>query len=319
MKFLKALFLVSCLLVLAGCSESVFDAIDEQQSFLASVNILEPSITFYDEEYALIASWNLEKAYTGATLVGTNAILLYGHQLDEAELYELSSGRQITKLKTGIGTTNALYDGLANAIYMTNSKTNELTSYSVTGELQQSMKLRNYPMSMALHEKVLYVVNYKDTFLSVIDTTTFKAIDEWPIASSSQGALVVEAKNELWLGGHGQGSKPNEMVQVFDLTTGEMKKEITVPVMPVTLIQQEQEVIVASHGSNMIYSTSLDGTINWQKEVAANPFTGAYFGGQLVVAGYDDQTLYVMEHAHILDTVTTGKGALHLLVRERQQ
>lgn len=316
MKCIKVFFLVCCLFVLTGCSQSVFDVIDEQQRFLASVNILEPSITFYDEDYELIAAWDLDNTYTGATLVGTNAILLYGHQLDEAELYDLSSGKQIAKLKTGIGTTNALYDEQAHAIYLTNSKSNELTSYSITGELLQSLKLRNYPMSMAVHENMLYVVNYKDTFLSVIDTTTFQAIDEWLIASSSQGALIVKETNELWLGGHGQGSKPNEMVQVFDLTTGAVKKEFAVPVMPITLIQQEQEVIIASHGSNMIYSMALDGTIKWQREIAANPFTVAYFDGQWVVAGYDDQTLYVTEHAHIIETVATGKGAFQLLVRE---
>lgn len=317
MKFLKALLLVGFLFTLAGCNDEAFEAIDDQQSFLASVNILEPSITFYDEGYELLTTWHLEKAYTGAILVGTNAILLYGHQLDEAELYELSTGKRIAKLKTGIGTTNALYDEQAQAIYITNSKTNKLTSYSVTGEVQQSIKLGNYPMSMALHEKLLYVVNYKDTVLSVIDTTTFQATDEWKIASSAQGVLVVEQTNELWLGGHGQGSKPNESVQILDLTTGEMKNEVAVPMMPITLIQQEQEIVVASHGSNMIYSMSLDGTIDWQQEVAANPFTVAYFNDQLVVAGYDDQTLYVMEQAQIIETIATGEGAFQLLVRER--
>lgn len=317
MKLIKALLLVGCLLALAGCNDEAFDAIDEQQSFLASMNILEPTITFYDEGYELLAIWHLEKAYTGAILVGTNAILLYGHQLDEAELYELSTGKQIAKLKTGIGTTNALYDEQAQTIYITNSKTNELTSYSVIGEVQQSIKLGNYPMSMALHEKLLYVVNYKDTVLSVIDTTTFQAIDEWKIASSAQGVLVVEQTNELWLGGHGQGSKPNEIVQIMDLTTGELKSEVAVPMMPVTLIQQEQEIVIASHGSNTIYSMSLDGKIHWQQEVAANPFTVAYFNDQLVVAGYDDQTLYVMEQAQIIRKIATGKGAFQLFVRER--
>lgn len=317
MKLLKALFLVGCLFALAGCNDETFDAIDEQQSFLASVNILEPSITFYNEGYELLTTWHLEKAYTGAILVETNAVLLYGNQLSEAELYELSTGKQIARLKTGIGTTNALYDEQAQAIYVTNSKTNELTSYSMTGEVQQSIKLGNYPMSMALHEKLLYVVNYKDTVLSVIDTTTFQAIDEWTIASSAQGVLVVEQTNELWLGGHGQGSKPNEMVQIMDLTTGKLKNEVAVPMMPITFIQQQQEIVVASHGSNMIYSLSLDGTINWQQEVAANPFTVAYFNDQLVVAGYDDQTLYVLDQARISDTITTGKGAFQLFVRER--
>lgn len=61
MKLIKALLLVGCLLALAGCNDEAFDAIDEQQSFLASMNILEPTITFYDEGYELLAIWHLEK------------------------------------------------------------------------------------------------------------------------------------------------------------------------------------------------------------------------------------------------------------------
>ena len=316
MKLLKTLLLAVWLFALSGCNNEAFDAIDEQQSFIASVNILEPSITFYDKDYELLTTWHLEKAYTGALLVGTNAVLLYGNQLKEAELYELSTGKQIARLKTGFGTTNALYDEQAQVIYVTNSKTNELTSYSMTGEAQHSIKLGNYPMSMALNEELLYVVNYKDTVLSIIDTTTFQVVDEWTIASSAQGVLVVEQTNELWLGGHGQGSKPNEMIQIMDLTTGKLKNEVAVPMMPITFIQQQQEIVVASHGSNMIYSLSLDGTIKWQQEVAANPFTVAFFNDQLVVAGYDDQTLYVLDHARISDKITTGKGAFQLFVRE---
>ena len=317
MNYIRMIILISSMLLLVACNETAFQAIDDQQDFIASVNILEPSVTFYDEENELMATWDLDKAYTGALLVGQDALLLYGHQLEQAELYELSTGKQIEKFNTGIGVTNALYDEHHQLIYVTNSKTNELTSFSITGDMQNKVKLRNYPMSMTQHENLLYVVNYKDTLLSVVDTATFTVKQEWPIESSSQGIAIIEKTGELWLGGHGQGSKSNDQVQVLDLVTGVVKKQIKVPLMPVTLLQSSDEVVVASHGSNMIYTVSTQGTITWQQEIAANPFAVAYFQGQLVVAGYDDQTLYFINDDQVTEHVVTGKGALQLLVRER--
>ncbi|WP_341321367.1 YncE family protein [Solibacillus sp. FSL H8-0523] len=317
MNYIRMIILISSMLLLVACNETAFQAIDDQQDFIASVNILEPSVTFYDEENELMATWDLDKAYTGALLFGQDALLLYGHQLEQAELYELSTGKQIEKFNTGIGVTNALYDEHHQLIYVTNSKTNELTSFSITGDMQNKVKLRNYPMSMTQHENLLYVVNYKDTLLSVVDTATFTVKQEWPIESSSQGIAIIEKTGELWLGGHGQGSKSNDQVQVLDLVTGVVKKQIKVPLMPVTLLQSSDEVVVASHGSNMIYTVSTQGTITWQQEIAANPFAVAYFQGQLVVAGYDDQTLYFINDDQVTEHVVTGKGAFQLLVRER--
>ena len=317
MNYLRIIMLMGSVLLLMACNDSTFQAIDDQQDFIASVNILEPSVTFYGEKNELIATWELDKAYTGAILVGQDAVLLYGHQLEEAELYELSTGKQTAKFKTGIGVTNAFYAEQHQLIYVTNSKTNELTRFSIAGDMQKKVKLRNYPMSMAQHENLLYVVNYKDTLLSVVDTATFTVKEEWPIESSSQGIVIIEKTGELWLGGHGQGSQSNDQVQVLDLTTGKVKKQITVPLMPVTLLQASDEVVVASHGSNMIYTVSSQGMVTWQQEIAANPFAVAYFKGQLVVAGYDDQMLYFINEGHVTERVGTEKGAFQLLVRER--
>ena len=317
MNYFRMLILISSILLLAACNKTTFPKIDDEQDFLASVNIVEPSVTFYDEAGELMRTWNLDKAYTGAILVGQDALLLYGHQLEQAELYKLSTGKEIAKLQTGIGVTNMLYDEQQQLIYVTNSKTNELTSFTTTGDVQKKVKLRNYPMSMTQHENLLYVVNYKDTLLSVVDTATFTVKEEWPIESSSQGIVIIEKTGELWLGGHGQGSQSNDQVQVLDLTTGKVKKQITVPLMPVTLLQASDEVVVASHGSNMIYTVSSQGMVTWQQEIAANPFAVAYFKGQLVVAGYDDQTVYFINEGQVMKRATTGKGAFQLLVRER--
>ena len=43
----------------------------------------------------------------------------------------------------------------------------------------------------------------------------------------------------------------------------------------------------------------------------------AYFLGQLVVGGYDDQKVYFIDEGQVVKRVATGKGAFQLLVRER--
>ena len=54
MNYIRMIILISSMLLLVACNETAFQAIDDQQDFIASVNILEPSVTFYDEENELI-------------------------------------------------------------------------------------------------------------------------------------------------------------------------------------------------------------------------------------------------------------------------
>ena len=316
MKKIQKSIVILVLLLLVGCNDKRFMKVEQQQPFIASVNILEPSLTFFDEFGDQLANWSLEKAYTGAILVGVDSVLLFGHQLTQADLYELSSGQLVRSIDTGVGVTNAYYDEVSQFIFMTNGKTNELTSYTAKGIFQHKEKLGNYPMSMAAANNQLYIVNYKDTILSIVDTKTLELVDEWPISTSSQGLLILQEMNELWIGGHGKGSKPNETVQVYDLTSGKLKTELVMPLMPVAFSQKNDEVAVTSHGSNAIYVSALDGTPKWQQEVGANPFAIAYFCDQLVVAGYDDETLYFLKDHQIQKQVKTGKGPFQLLVRE---
>lgn len=317
MNKIKTIFLGLVVLVVAGCSDEHFEAINPHQSFVATVNILEPSLTFYDQEARQIANWPFEKAYTGASLVDNDAVLLYGHQLTEADLYELSSGKILKTIETGIGVTNALFDDASKQIFITNSKTNELLSYTLKGKLQQKVELGNYPMSMTVRDDTLYVINYKDTILSIVSTENLQQLGQWSIPKSSHGLFISPEGNEIWIGGHGEGSSPNEAVHVYDLMTGKRKSEILTPLMPVGFAQHDGNVTIVSHGANMIYDVQMDGTINWKQEIGANPFAIAYIKGQLVVAGYDDQVIYFLENGHIQHQVKSGKGPFQLLVRER--
>lgn len=310
--YLFTLFLV----LLIGCSEEHFEQINPHQSFIASLNTLDVSLTFYDDSAEMIAKWPFEKAYTGAVLVGFDTVVLYGHQLTKADVYELSTGKHIRSIETGIGVTNAYYDEVYEQIYMTNSKTNELSSYSKNGDSKKNMKLGNYPMSMAMHGNKLYIINYKDTLLSVVSPDNLELINQWSIPRSSHGIAILPDSNELWIGGHGEGTSPNDVVRMYDLTTGYQTNEMSTPLMPIGFSQHDKELAVVSHGMNILYVVRNDGTVKWQQEVGANPFAVAYFKDWIVVAGYDDATLYLITDETHKKTVQTGKGPFQLLVRE---
>lgn len=302
--------------LLVGCSNEHFQEINPHQSFVASINILEPSLTVYDKKAEEIATWSFDKAYTGGTLIGFDLIILYGHQLDEADLYELSSGKRIKTLPTGLGVTNAYYDDASEQLFITNSKTNELSSYNIRGKLIKTIKLRNYPMSMAAHGEFLYVINFKDTVLSVISMDELQVVDEWEIEKSSHGILIIPEDNSIWIGGHGEGINPNQTVKIYNLQSGNKIQEIKLPIMPIGFTSQGDEIAVVSHGDNTLYVTNKIGNILWHAEIGANPFSIAYFDQHIIVAGYDDQTLYFVRDGKVTNKIKTGKGPFQLLVRE---
>lgn len=315
MKKLRNYVLGCIIFLLASCSNERLEQINPHQTFIASVNILQPSISFYDQSGELFATWSFEKAYTGATLIGFDHVLLYGYQLENVDIVQLSSGRVVRSFEVDLGVTNAYFDEVSNQLFLTNGKTNELTSYTDTGSFINKVKLRNYPMSMISADDRLYVVNYKDTVLSVVHTETLEIMKEWQIPSSSQGLFIAEERQELWIGGHGKGNKPNEFVHIYNMETGQLIKELSLPLMPIVFSQVDEDVVVASHGTNTIYRVTSNGDIIWQEDISANPFAIAQFQEQIVVAGYDDHTLYFIKDGEIQKQVRTNSGPFQLLVR----
>lgn len=304
---------------LAGCTEKSFEPIERNQHFIASLNIQEPSLDFIDDQGGVFASWTFDKAYTGAILLDKDQILLYGHQLDEIDVFALSTGKKLYSKKVDIGTTNVYYAPKFKQFFVTNSKMNTVTSFDVEGNELASQRLGNYPMSMATYKDKLYVVNYKDTKLSVLSIKDLTIEQQWPIEKSSHGIVIIEETNELWIGGHGEGSKPNSSVKRYDLTTGAVHGEIEMPLMPVGLTKTKDNVLVVSHGHNELYVVDFNGTVKWHKEVGANPFVVNQFKNHIVVAGYDDHTLYFIKDGQVQKTVDVGKGAFQLLVREEEK
>lgn len=301
--------------LLAGCSTVKYEPIDKQQSFVATVNILQPSLQFFDDAGELLAQWQLEKAYSGATLVDEDFILLYGHQLPIAHLYELSTGKLIKEIETPAGTTNSYYDAKSEQFFLANSEKNELYAFDKQGEATGSVKLRNYPMSMIAYEDQLFVVNYKDTILSVVNTATLQVEKEFPIPTSSQGLWFDERTKQLWLGGHGSGTTANDVVTILDAQTGETINELKLPLMPIAFASNGEQQAVVSHGNNMLYTIDNE-QITMQQKISANPFAVNYFEDYIVVAGYDDATLYYIQDEKVIHKIETQKGPFQILTRE---
>lgn len=301
---------------LAGCTEKSFTPIEREKSFVASLNIQEPSLDFIDEEGKVMATWLFEKAYSGAVLIGDDRVLLYGNQLETIDLYDVTTGEKLYTKKVDIGTTNVYYSNVTQQFFMANNKTNTVTSFDEEGNELASEQLGNYPMSMAATKDKLYVINYKDTLLSVLNMDDLAVEQEWPINKSSHGIAIIEETNELWVGGHGEGSKPNSTVKRYNLLTGEQVGVIEMPLMPVGLMKADDEILVVSHGRNELYVADVNGTVKWQLNVGANPFVVNKFKDSIVVAGYDDHTLYFIKDGEVHKTVDVGKGSFQLLVRE---
>lgn len=306
--------MVFFVLLLSACQNKEYDAIPKELSFIASVNILQPSIDFFDEFGELITSWELDEMYTGAIVVETDQLLLYGNQLSFVDLYSLNTGKLQKRITVEKGSTAAYFNEKTSQFYITNAEYNTVTAYNSNGEQVSEAVVGLYPMSMVADENQVYVINFKDTFLSVLNTKDLKLEKKIPIEKSSHGMDFIEG--ELWIGGHGAGSKPNSNVQRINPNTGKLLGELELPIMPIAFAKLDGDEYVLSHGESILYQLDEDYKIEWQQEIGSNPFAVATFNEAVVVAGYDDQSLYWIKNKEIIHKIKVGKGPFQLIVRE---
>lgn len=309
----RVALLMSCLL-LYGCAAQSYERVPSNEPFVATVNQLESSITFFNEQFNVFAHWTFDELYTGAVLLQHDTIALYGIGIPYIGIYNLASGKQTEKIKTALGNTNVLYNAERDEFYVTNKKEHTVTAYTMDGKERARLVVGNYPMSMQSANDNLYVLNFKSDYLSVIQLESFEEMAQWRTFPSANGLLINEQQNELWIGGHGEHTA-NESVHVLNLETGDAIKEIAAPQMPVALAQSKHEISVISHGSNVLHQFTKQGDKIREIEIGANPFSVAYFNNSIVTAGYDDNTLYVI-HEDEINAYETGEGPFQLIVRE---
>lgn len=317
---MKPIFLfVFAIILLTGCGSETYPKIQKDTPFIATVNIKDTSLTFLDKHYKTLAQWDLKIPFTGALLLGDqDTILLYGKDMDSIEVFSLSKGKKIAswEVHKGIVNMKLLHDG--KSIVAVNQSLNSVYFLNQKGELEDQIKVGKSPLTILQENQLLYVINFNDTKLSVINLETRKVEKEFPIRSSSTGALLKENQHEIWIGGHGEGANIEDHVYIYSTETGVLKRTVKAPTMPINLIEMDDSIFVLSHGTNSLYKMNMDGKIVKSTTVGVNPFEMLPFSDNLIIAGYDSDELYVIDTdtVEIKKTITVGKGPFQMIRRE---
>lgn len=314
-QFIKKMGLIVACLLLTGCMSEKYAEIPDDMKFVATFNQLDRSITFFNENFEVMTTWSLEEKYSGATLIGNDAIALFGPTVDIITIYQLSTGEEVTKIKDAMGTTNVIYDDKRKWIYVANKEHNTISKFDLEGNYKAETMVGNYPLTMEIVKDRLYVLNFKSDYLSVVDLNSFEESEQWEVPSSSNGLIINSKHQEIWVGGHGEHTSNTEVLVISSLN-GEITKRLPAPEMPIALAQSKNLISVISHGSNMLYQFSNDGKKVNEIEVGANPFTIVNFKNFIITAGYDDNTMYVINKNGEIQSYATGNGPFQLVVRE---
>lgn len=311
--------LIFASLLLTSCNGVSYTKIEKKQPFIATVNIKDTSITFLNEQYKRLASWDLDIPFMGGLLLqDQDSLLLYGKDMDSIEVFSLSNGKQLNSWEVGKGIVNMklLHDG--RTIAAVNQSLNTVSFYNKKGQLEDKVKVGKGPLTIQEGDHHLYVINYEDTKLSVINLKTRKVDKEISIKHASTGALLREKEHEIWIGGHGKGAKMEENVHIYSTETGELKQLLNAPDMPVDFVENNQGIFILSHGSNKLYKMDQDYQMEKSTTVGVNPFEMTPFREDLIIAGYDSDELYVLDSddVKIKKTIKVGKGPFQIISRE---
>lgn len=308
---MRRLFVLIVLLILAGCSSSYPGMTASEEPTILVYSQLDATLSSYSEQLKLGQTWELERAYTGMILLPEDQILFYGYGLDTAGIYNLRTGELLAEVETPEGTVGGYSDEYG--FYLANSQTNTVTIYDFTFNEIKQIQTGRYPMSITSQDAMLYVVNYQDDHLTLIDQVQWEIHDEFSIPRASQGVKI--HNDSIYIGGHGSGSEVNTKVIQLDKETGEVVTSIEAPIMPISFITHQDELYTLSHGSNQLYRLD-EQSVTDEMEVASNPFAMGASQEFIYLAGYDDDTLYKINEMEVVDSIPTGDGPLQLLLWE---
>ncbi|MBS4209299.1 hypothetical protein [Bacillus sp. FJAT-50079] len=307
-------------ILLSGCQKEKYAPIDENQPFVATLNVRDHGIDFLNETGKRIAHWHLNKMYTGGRLLSDgDTLILYGTELEEVDIFSLKTGEQKSSIKTGKGITNGLDIESISKLAFTDKIRNEIRFFDYSGKETNHIKTDTYPLTMQADDQHVYVASYQGTKLSIIDLQTLTLEAEMKIIPSATGMLIRKDADELWLGGHGSGNKAQSFISVYSLKSDQLKEELSAPLMPVDFYENEFGIYAISHGTNMLYHFNEEKQLINQVEVGANPFALSFFAGNVIVAGFDSDTLYWLnpETLKIERQAEVGKGPFVIFTREK--
>jgi len=312
------------LMLLTSCSDTKYPTIQEDTSIAATINIKDMTLSFIDlEKKGKLADWKMEKPYTGALILpDKDSILLYGKQVETADLYSLKMGKLIGSWKTGKGIVNGKLLQSNSEIALVDQRLNKIRFYDLNGEEKGSVHTEQNPLTIieAKKSEKLYVLSFNKQQLIIIDLKTKEKMTGFHIHSSAAGALLKEKTKEIWIGGHGEGAEIETNIHVYDLETGKLKYKIPAPLMPINFLCKDNGVLVLSHGSSKLYKLDEKGNVLDSVIVGSNPFEMILTEDYLLIAGYDSNDLHLVnpKNLEIIKTIPVGGGPFQIVLRERK-
>lgn len=320
---LKVVIFLVAVFFLSSCSNKEYPPIQEDRSIAATVNIKDKSLSFIDlDKMEKMLDWEMDKPYTGAIIFPDgDTILLYGKQVETVDLYSLKRGQKIDSWKTGKGIVNGKLLQVGSKIALVDQDLNKIRFFNLEGEELWKVSTELNPLTIleAEKEKKLFVLSFNKEQLTVIDLVKKEKMAGYPIHPSAAGAWLNEEKGEIWIGGHGTGAEIERDIHVYDSISGNFKRKIPAPSMPINFIGNHNHVFVLSHGTSKLYQLDEDGNVLGSIVVGANPFEMLLVDNQLIIAGYDSNDLHIVdsENLKIIKTISVGNGPFQIVVRER--
>jgi DNA-binding beta-propeller fold protein YncE len=291
--------LILLCILLMGCNKdriSTPPSLKEQlivshikESKISFVNLKNNEITTNDLDYRITAMQKLDK--NKAIFSGENEDYLYSIDLIDGKLKKL--------FKVGQGVKDLLYLPEHNLLIFANSINNSIGFLALNNKkILAEVSVGNLPISMAYNSKkeILYVLNAKDSTISVIDIDSKKELNKFSIVERPNGIFF--DGQYVWVGGHGSYGTLNKDVYVYDPESGEEIDRVEVGLMPVDFYGDRLSpyFYVICHGSSDVFQINKeDRTVKGKIKVGSNPYDIIGDKENIYVSSIDGNSLSVIE------------------------
>ncbi|ERN54864.1 hypothetical protein M3689_04240 [Alkalihalophilus marmarensis] len=314
---IKIVLTACSLLILISCSPFSHEGLPSAEPVVIVTNSFDESLSFiHGTKHDLITTWNLHHPASGTLLLDHDILLTYSSIHSTLYVYDLTSGKEVQSISVSSAVDDLKL--LNNKLYLTQSEENEVVVLSLDGEVIDRIEVGSSPQYLYRHENSLYVLNYEDTSISVIDLSTNEVTTTLPSIDRATDMIMVN-ESIVWIGGHGRGAEITNHIEMVDIVRQEKAGQLFAPTMPVAFLSHDNSILVLSHGSNQLREINSEtNEVESIIDTVANPFTMAALDDFLFIAGYDSNSVEIVD----LNTLTSqkrikvGEGPLDLTIRE---
>jgi DNA-binding beta-propeller fold protein YncE len=179
--------------------------------------------------------------------------------------FDLKTNKILGHVPTGPFADGILYDDFSKKVITCNGRGKNMTVIDPsTDQAIATITLTGWPEAAASDGKGrIYVNNAEKSEIDVIDATTFKVINTWPIApgKSASGLAIDRATMRLFAG------CDNQLLIVMDATNGKVITSLP--------IDDECDAVGFDVKLKTVYSSNGEGTLTIIKELSADKFVVA--------------------------------------------